>query len=101
MAEGGMASVIARSGFVCRVDATSCDGCGLCAERCPFGAITVEGAARVEEIRCAGCGVCAVACPNHALALSRRSEAEIDKPVRDEREWLGARADWREKNPLP
>jgi electron transport complex protein RnfB len=101
MAEGGMASVIARSGFVCRVDATSCDGCGLCAERCPFGAITVEGAARVEEIRCAGCGVCAVACPNHALALTRRPEVEIDQPVRNEREWLDARAAWRAQNPTP
>jgi electron transport complex protein RnfB len=101
MAEGGMASVIARSGFVCRVDELSCDGCGLCGERCPFQAITVEGAARVEAIRCAGCGVCTVACPNHALTLARRPEAEIDRPPLDERAWLDARAAWRAENPPP
>jgi Na+-translocating ferredoxin:NAD+ oxidoreductase subunit B len=101
MAEGGMASVISRSGFVCRVDETACDGCGLCETRCAFAAITVEGTARVEAIRCAGCGVCAVACPHGALTLARRPAAEIAPPVRDEREWLDARAAWREKNPLP
>jgi ferredoxin len=101
MAEGGMASVIARSGFVCQVDELSCDGCGLCEERCPFKAITVEGTARVDAIRCAGCGVCAVACPNHALTLSHRPEAEIDLPPRDEREWLDARTAWRAQNPPP
>jgi ferredoxin len=98
MAEGGIASVIARSGFVCTVDAVSCDGCGLCAERCPFGAITVEGAARVEEIRCAGCGVCTVACPNRALTLERRPAPEITLPPRQEHDWLEARADWRERH---
>jgi NAD-dependent dihydropyrimidine dehydrogenase PreA subunit len=98
MAEGGMASVISRSGFVCRVDEASCDGCGLCETRCAFKAITVEGAARVEAIRCAGCGVCTVTCPNHALTLSRRPAAEISAPPRDEREWLDARAAWRVEN---
>jgi electron transport complex protein RnfB len=101
MAEGGMASVIARSGFICRVDELSCDGCGLCEERCPFKAITVEGMAHVEAIRCAGCGVCTVACPNHALSLARRPEAEIPTPPLDEREWLDTRAAWRTQNPTP
>jgi electron transport complex protein RnfB len=99
MAEGGIASVIARSGFVCQVDAISCDGCGLCQERCPFKAITVDGMARVEAIRCAGCGVCTVTCPNNALTLARRPEAEILAPPRDEREWQDARAEWRTQNP--
>jgi Na+-translocating ferredoxin:NAD+ oxidoreductase subunit B len=101
MAEGGIASVISRSGFVCQVDETSCDGCGLCETRCAFTAITVEGAARVDALRCAGCGVCAVACPNGALTLARRPAAEIAPPVRDEREWLAARAAWRADNPPP
>ena len=100
MAEGGMASVIARSGFVCRVNAASCDGCGLCTDRCPFGAITAEGTARVDDLRCAGCGVCAVACPQHALTLLRRTETEISTPPHEERDWLNARAEWREKNPI-
>lgn len=100
MAEGGMASVIARSGFVCRVDETACDGCGLCETRCAFSAITVEGVARVQDIRCAGCGVCAVACPNQALTLARRPEAEVTLPPRTDQDWLESRSEWREKNPL-
>ncbi|MBN2084135.1 MAG: 4Fe-4S binding protein [Anaerolineales bacterium] len=101
MAEGGMASVIARSGFVCRVDEAACTACGVCAERCPFGAITVDGAARVDPIRCAGCGVCTVACPNGALTLVRRAAEEVSLPPMDEESWGRERLEWREKNIPP
>jgi electron transport complex protein RnfB len=101
MAEGGMASVIAKSGFVCRVDETACGGCGLCAEKCPFGAIAVDGTARVDGVRCAGCGVCTVACPNAALTLVRRAVEETARLPDDESDWGRQRMEWREKNPPP
>jgi electron transport complex protein RnfB len=99
MAEGGMASVIAHSGFACRVDESACSACGLCQERCPFGAITVDGTAHVEAIRCAGCGVCTVACPNQALTLVRRVEGEAAPPPVDEETWKRQRLEWRAMNP--
>ncbi|MGB7539402.1 MAG: 4Fe-4S binding protein [Anaerolineales bacterium] len=98
MAESGMASVTARSGFVCRVDDAACGACGVCAERCPFDAITVDGTARVDSIRCAGCGVCTVECPNGALTLVRRGVGESALPPEDEEEWRRERTAWREKN---
>lgn len=101
MAEGGMASVVAHSGFVCRVDESACSACGSCADRCPFGAITVDGIARVDAFRCAGCGVCTVACPSDALILVRRDEAESPPMPEDEGDWAKQRAAWREKNPSP
>jgi electron transport complex protein RnfB len=101
MAESGIASVIAHSGFVCRVDESACSACGVCTERCPFGAITVDGTARVDAIRCAGCGVCTVECPNDALTLVRRGEGEIPLPPLDEATWRRERMEWREHNPPP
>jgi electron transport complex protein RnfB len=101
MAEGGMASVIARSGFVCRVDEAACSACGVCVERCPFDAISIDGTAQVDKIRCAGCGVCTVECPNQALTLVRRAQDEITLPPADEAEWRKERAEWRAKNQLP
>jgi len=98
MAEGGMASVIARSGFFCQVDEAACSACGLCAERCPFDAISVDGTARVEKIRCAGCGVCTVMCPSGALTLVRRPQEEIPILPEDEEDWRRERAAWRAKN---
>jgi heterodisulfide reductase subunit A-like polyferredoxin len=98
MVEGGLASAIARSGFVCRVDETACSACGLCEKRCPFGAISLDGIARVQQVRCAGCGVCTVECPSGALSLVRRAEDGIPSPPADEEAWKRQRLEWREKN---
>ncbi|MGC8781368.1 MAG: 4Fe-4S binding protein [Anaerolineae bacterium] len=59
------------SGYTSHVDAALCAACGTCAERCPFGAITVDGYARVNEAECMGCGVCVSSCPQDALTLVR------------------------------
>ena len=101
MAEGGMASVIARSGFVCRVDEAACSACGVCAERCPFGAITVDGTAHVDGIRCAGCGVCTVGCPKDALTLVRVEMGKSVPPPVDEEAWRVERTAWRAQHIPP
>jgi electron transport complex protein RnfB len=99
MAEGGMASVMAHSGFVCRVDGFLCTACGMCEERCPFKAITVDGSAHVEEIRCAGCGVCVAACPDKALSLERLPQDQLPRPPLDKAEWGRERTTWRAGHP--
>jgi ferredoxin len=63
--------MLVSSGYVAQVDAQGCVGCRLCAERCPFDAVTVAGLAHIDAERCMGCGVCVRACPHGALALVR------------------------------
>lgn len=49
-----------------------CVFCGLCAKKCPYGALSVDRQAkqwRVSDRRCRECGLCAAACPKHCLSL--------------------------------
>ena len=74
-AHGHGTPMLASSGYVCRVDAGECVGCGACVAACPFGALeVVDGLARIDEAACMGCGVCAGRCPQEALALERAPE---------------------------
>ena len=70
--------MLAPSGYVCTVDVNLCTACGVCADICPFGAISVDGdAASLRDGACMGCGVCVRACPQEALSLARDpSQAE-------------------------
>jgi MinD superfamily P-loop ATPase len=52
------------------IDKAKCIECGLCREKCNFGAITSD--LEVDSIACEGCGVCAIACPVGAIALAPR-----------------------------
>lgn len=61
-------------GKIAVIDTERCTGCGVCVERCRFGAIQVsEGGStttvEVDRISCEGCGVCADTCPEHAISL--------------------------------
>jgi NAD-dependent dihydropyrimidine dehydrogenase PreA subunit len=59
------------SGYV-SVIGDNCKGCGTCAEKCRFHAITLnkdKGRAEVNFVRCMGCGVCEAACPNKAITM--------------------------------
>jgi ferredoxin len=64
--------MLASSGYVSRVAADLCVGCGICADFCQFDAISVDdGMAAVDTAACMGCGVCVSKCPEGALSLLR------------------------------
>jgi ferredoxin len=53
------------------IDEELCTGCGVCVERCPTDAITLndDGKAERDESSCFGCGICARFCPEEAVSL--------------------------------
>jgi heterodisulfide reductase subunit A len=60
-----------------------CDGCGLCVEVCPRGAISVEGSSPVIDlVSCNGCGACVSACSTGALSLPNYTREAILEEVR-------------------
>lgn len=64
--------MLASSGFVSEVDPELCVGCGSCASRCQFHAITlIDGVSHIDREACLGCGVCASHCEHGALRLRR------------------------------
>ena len=64
--------MLASSGYISRVDADLCVGCGICADACQFGALSVQdGTAIVDVAACMGCGVCVTRCTEGAVALTR------------------------------
>jgi ferredoxin/coenzyme F420-reducing hydrogenase delta subunit len=62
-----------RAQPVAVVNPSNCNGCGRCADDCPYAAITLVAhplrhagvqLARVDAALCAACGICAGACPS-------------------------------------
>ncbi len=61
------------SGYEAEIDGEKCDGCGLCAAMCQFGAIRGNGAGfAVDPRRCEGCKVCVVFCPAAAIRFRQK-----------------------------
>ncbi|ROQ93390.1 ATP-binding protein [Desulfosoma caldarium] len=59
------------SGHEAKIDPERCTQCGLCRQRCRFGAI--DEAFRVEPLLCEGCGVCAHVCPERAVKFLEKT----------------------------
>ncbi len=71
------------------IDYKKCNGCGLCVEKCRFGAIkmingkprtrtsSVRGRPQLNPFLCEGCGVCEIVCPQGAIKLKPVQNGEI------------------------
>jgi ferredoxin len=61
--------------YLARRDEACCVACGLCAERCPFGAFSFYASADGQKQilfdadKCFGCGLCANTCPEGAITM--------------------------------
>ena len=70
-----LAHSLTKSHFVAKVNYEVCNGCGVCAQRCQFGALRFESTIQrpnIDMFRCFGCGLCQTACPRRAIDLENR-----------------------------
>jgi H+/Na+-translocating ferredoxin:NAD+ oxidoreductase subunit B len=85
------------SNYRLKINPETCKACGLCVQRCPIQALTLEdfplaknkqskAAALMNPEKCLGCGVCVHKCPTQSLILEPR--AETQDPPKDRREWM-------------
>lgn len=64
------APMLIGSGFKAKVDMDKCKGCGICAKKCNFLAITMEdGKPVINEELCCGCEACQTFCKSDAISL--------------------------------
>jgi len=58
--------------------------CGICTQRCPYGAIKAEEGkpAQVTTAMCHGCGTCVAECPSDAITQMHFTDAQIFAQIR-------------------
>lgn len=69
---------VARSDYIATCDTDLCIGCGVCVERCIFGAREMQDMKSiVKEENCYGCGLCVTTCPTKASKLIPRKQDDL------------------------
>jgi ferredoxin len=73
----GLAPHILKSDHVSETYTDACTGCGMCEERCPFGARRIRDVELLyDEGQCFGCGLCVSTCPTGAIHLVEKNRAQ-------------------------
>jgi len=66
-----------KSRYTAVLNPELCNECGLCGDRCNFGALEiVDSKPVIDEQKCFGCGLCASKCPANAIRLVQVREPE-------------------------
>ena len=81
---GTGAKILRPSEFLPSFDESDCNACGVCEDRCPVDAITINhatGAKEVDAGLCVGCKVCTIACPygtvNYEIASGKVVKCDL------------------------
>lgn len=70
----GRPDLVAHADYVAVVDTDACIQCGVCTERCVFGAQREEsGAVAFDQDNCYGCGLCVSTCESNAIRMVPRA----------------------------
>ncbi|NIM58763.1 MAG: 4Fe-4S dicluster domain-containing protein [Candidatus Aminicenantes bacterium] len=95
-------SSIISSPFLAHAETETCEGCGICVERCQMEALSLEDEKVVLNLdRCIGCGLCVTTCSTGSLTLERKPDSEQSYVPRNMLEALYRLARVRKKiNPL-
>jgi len=84
------------SPFRAQAEPETCEGCGLCLDRCQMQALTLEDDQVVlNSTRCIGCGLCVSTCPTGSLILVRKPASEqIKVPINMNATWRELSQAW-------
>jgi NAD-dependent dihydropyrimidine dehydrogenase PreA subunit len=70
---------LASTPFFAAIDTETCEGCGVCEDRCQMEAVQLKNEkVSVDIDRCIGCGLCVSTCPTDSMTLARKPE--YDQP---------------------
>jgi ferredoxin len=85
----GALPLINSTYYLSVIDQDACTGCGICVERCPTEAVTLnkDGVAQRDEAACFGCGICARFCPEEAVSLKEGLRRVFVLPPRLRESW--------------
>ncbi len=51
-----------------KIEASKCNGCGICIKICPVDGVTIINAKAVVNEQCVECGSCINPCPTQAIS---------------------------------
>ena len=65
------------------VDELACVKCGICEDKCPYGALRLGEKLEIIDALCKGCGTCVAACPTGALDQRHFRNREVGAQIKN------------------